>query len=231
MRVFADDAGKMNLALGRGRRRVAGHLAIHAARRHQRRTAPVVHRGGAARAGARRSTSISCRSSRARGVKVETGEFGAHMEVALVNDGPVTIILDSRDAQRNGFDGTEQVSTPSSRAKSRFAATATGTATTSGSTIRASRCCSAAASGKTPTAATILQVAEERASITVEDTPYVVKAIDGDAQSGFTVVLNDDDREAARPGHARGRRRPRALLPGQGRRDRARAFCATPTII
>jgi D-tyrosyl-tRNA(Tyr) deacylase len=33
---------------------------------------------------------------RARGVRVETGEFGAHMEVALVNDGPVTIILDSR---------------------------------------------------------------------------------------------------------------------------------------
>ena len=33
---------------------------------------------------------------RARGVKVETGEFGAHMELALVNDGPVTIILDSR---------------------------------------------------------------------------------------------------------------------------------------
>ena len=29
------------------------------------------------------------------GVPVETGVFGAHMEVALVNDGPVTIILDT----------------------------------------------------------------------------------------------------------------------------------------
>jgi D-tyrosyl-tRNA(Tyr) deacylase len=28
------------------------------------------------------------------GVRVETGRFGAHMEVALVNDGPVTIVLD-----------------------------------------------------------------------------------------------------------------------------------------
>jgi D-tyrosyl-tRNA(Tyr) deacylase len=31
---------------------------------------------------------------RALGVTVETGRFGAHMEVALVNDGPVTIVLD-----------------------------------------------------------------------------------------------------------------------------------------
>jgi D-aminoacyl-tRNA deacylase len=31
---------------------------------------------------------------RGLGVPVETGRFGAHMEVALVNDGPVTIVLD-----------------------------------------------------------------------------------------------------------------------------------------
>ncbi|HBH25484.1 MAG TPA: D-tyrosyl-tRNA(Tyr) deacylase [Cytophagales bacterium] len=31
------------------------------------------------------------------GRKVETGEFGAMMEVALVNDGPVTIIVDTKD--------------------------------------------------------------------------------------------------------------------------------------
>lgn len=31
---------------------------------------------------------------RARGVEVETGRFGAHMDVELVNDGPVTILLD-----------------------------------------------------------------------------------------------------------------------------------------
>ena len=33
---------------------------------------------------------------RARGIRVETGAFGAHMKVSLVNDGPVTILLDSR---------------------------------------------------------------------------------------------------------------------------------------
>ena len=33
--------------------------------------------------------------------KVETGEFGAHMKVSLENDGPFTIVLDSRDFEKN----------------------------------------------------------------------------------------------------------------------------------
>jgi hypothetical protein len=44
-----------------------------------------------------------------------------------------------------------------------------------------------------------LQVAEERASITVEDTPYVVKALEDDELGGFTLVLNDDTREPLDP--------------------------------
>ncbi len=35
-------------------------------------------------------------SLRTRNIRVETGEFGAHMEVSLVNDGPVTLLIDSR---------------------------------------------------------------------------------------------------------------------------------------
>jgi len=35
------------------------------------------------------------------GVEVQTGVFGAMMEVDLVNDGPVTIIIDSQDRQRS----------------------------------------------------------------------------------------------------------------------------------
>ena len=34
--------------------------------------------------------------ARARGIRVETGVFGAHMKVSLVNDGPVTIWVDSK---------------------------------------------------------------------------------------------------------------------------------------
>lgn len=33
---------------------------------------------------------------RDRNIQVQTGEFGAHMQVALTNDGPVTILLDSQ---------------------------------------------------------------------------------------------------------------------------------------
>jgi D-tyrosyl-tRNA(Tyr) deacylase len=36
-----------------------------------------------------------CEALRAEGVPVSTGRFGARMEVELVNDGPVTIILDA----------------------------------------------------------------------------------------------------------------------------------------
>ena len=40
-------------------------------------------------------------SARSRGVEVQTGQFGASMAVSLVNDGPVTIIVDSeRDRRR-----------------------------------------------------------------------------------------------------------------------------------
>lgn len=43
-----------------------------------------------------------------------------------------------------------------------------------------------------------LQVAEERAPITVEDTPYVVKDIEENA-GGFTIVTNDEARETLDP--------------------------------
>jgi D-aminoacyl-tRNA deacylase len=42
-----------------------------------------------------------CAALRQHGVRVETGVFGARMEVELVNDGPVTIVLDS-SADRHG---------------------------------------------------------------------------------------------------------------------------------
>jgi len=40
-----------------------------------------------------------------------------------------------------------------------------------------------------------LQVAEERAVITVEDTPYVIRTVDDDGNGGFIVTTNDDQRE------------------------------------
>jgi hypothetical protein len=44
-----------------------------------------------------------------------------------------------------------------------------------------------------------LQVAEERAPITVEDTPYVVISVEDGADGGLALVLNDGTREALDP--------------------------------
>lgn len=38
----------------------------------------------------------------AEGLKIEQGVFGADMKVALINDGPVTIIIDSKDGRNEG---------------------------------------------------------------------------------------------------------------------------------
>jgi hypothetical protein len=50
-----------------------------------------------------------------------------------------------------------------------------------------------------PDGSFFLQVAEERASITVEDTPYVVASVEDAGDGGFALVLNDGTREALDP--------------------------------
>jgi hypothetical protein len=50
-----------------------------------------------------------------------------------------------------------------------------------------------------PDGSFFLQVAEERASISVEDTPYVVISVDDDERGGFVMILNDGTREPLDP--------------------------------
>jgi hypothetical protein len=52
---------------------------------------------------------------------------------------------------------------------------------------------------RNPDGSYFLKVAEERASITVEDTPYVIKSVEDDGKRGFMLILNDDTREALDP--------------------------------
>lgn len=97
LRVFEDAAGKMNLSL----KDVGGEiLAVSQFTLY-----------GDARGGRRPSFIEAARpekavpmyvglveSWRSQGIHVETGRFGADMQVSLVNDGPVTILMDSSKA-------------------------------------------------------------------------------------------------------------------------------------
>ena len=44
-----------------------------------------------------------------------------------------------------------------------------------------------------------LELGEDKADVTIEDTPWVVLAVEGDPTRGFTVVLNDETREPLDP--------------------------------
>jgi D-tyrosyl-tRNA(Tyr) deacylase len=96
LRVFADNAGKMNLALGAvgGQLLVISQFTLLADTESGRRPSLV---RAAPPLEAQRLYEHFISLVRQRDVKVETGEFGARMEVDLVNEGPVTIILDSRN--------------------------------------------------------------------------------------------------------------------------------------
>jgi D-tyrosyl-tRNA(Tyr) deacylase len=96
MRIFADDAGKMNLSIAQveGALLVVSQFTLLGDTNSGRRPSFIK---AAAPDDARRLYQHFLSLARACDVKVETGEFGAMMEVELVNDGPVTIILDSRE--------------------------------------------------------------------------------------------------------------------------------------
>jgi D-aminoacyl-tRNA deacylase len=97
LRVFADAAGKMNLAIGSvdGELLVISQFTLHADT-SQRRPSFV---SAAPPDEAQRLYGYFLSIVKQGGAKVEEGEFGSHMMVNLVNDGPVTIMLDSRNGR------------------------------------------------------------------------------------------------------------------------------------
>ena len=94
LRIFEDEEGKMNLSL----KDVGGELLI----------VPNFTLYGDARKGKRPSYTKAAppavaeeiyntfsKKGKATGIKAEQGQFQSHMEVRLLNDGPVTILIDS----------------------------------------------------------------------------------------------------------------------------------------
>ena len=94
LRIFSDNEGKMNLSLldARGAALVVSQFTLYGDTRGGRRPSYIQ---AAAPDGANHLYQEFVRSMRSLGVKVETGVFQAHMQVDLLNDGPVTILLDS----------------------------------------------------------------------------------------------------------------------------------------
>jgi len=96
LRIFEDDKGKLNRSLRdlNGELMLVSQFTLLADARKGRRPSFV--------AAARPEQAVPLyehmvRRARGQGVTVATGRFGARMRVELVNEGPVTIILDSKD--------------------------------------------------------------------------------------------------------------------------------------
>jgi len=94
LRIFEDAEGKMNLSVQEagGAVLVVSQFTLYGDARRGRRPS---FDAAARPEEARRLYEYFVRKIRAAGLRCETGEFQAMMEVELVNSGPVTILLDS----------------------------------------------------------------------------------------------------------------------------------------
>jgi D-aminoacyl-tRNA deacylase len=95
VRIFGDDQGRMNRSLVDvgGALLLVSQFTLLGDVRHGRRPA---FDGAAPPDAARRLYDALLESLRASGLTVEAGRFQAHMVVDLINDGPVTVLVDSR---------------------------------------------------------------------------------------------------------------------------------------
>jgi D-tyrosyl-tRNA(Tyr) deacylase len=95
LRVFEDAAGKMNLALADvgGAMLVVSQFTLLGDCRKGRRPS---FTAAAPPDEAQRLYRVFVDAVAAQGIEVATGRFREHMEVELVNDGPVTLVVESR---------------------------------------------------------------------------------------------------------------------------------------
>ncbi len=94
LRIFDDADGKMNIAIGEagGAALVVSQFTLYGDARGQNRPSYI---RAARPEEARRLYQCFVEKLRGAGLRCETGRFQEMMEVELVNDGPVTILLDS----------------------------------------------------------------------------------------------------------------------------------------
>ena len=97
MRIFDDEAGVMNRSIidTKGELLVVSQFTLHASTKKGNRPSYIK----AAKPGTAipRYEKFIAYIKKEGDLPVKTGEFGADMKVSLINDGPVTIIIDSKD--------------------------------------------------------------------------------------------------------------------------------------
>lgn len=109
LRVFADADGRMNLGLADvgGALLLVSQFTLAADMRRGRRPS---FENAMAPHEAQSLLQHLAAVVAARGIAVQTGRFGASMQVELVNDGPVTLLMDSRASRAGGDGGREPAS-------------------------------------------------------------------------------------------------------------------------
>ncbi len=99
MRIFGDENGLMNLSLQEvnGEIMVVSQFTLHASTKKGNR--PSFIKAARPEIAIPLYKAFLVHLSKETGKAVRSGEFGAYMEVRLINDGPVTIIMDSKNKE------------------------------------------------------------------------------------------------------------------------------------
>ena len=96
MRIFSDDTGKMNLDLAAvgGNVLLISQFTLHAETKKGNR--PSFIKAARPEMAIPLYEQLIAQLSAGMGKPIQTGEFGADMQVSLINDGPVTIVIDTK---------------------------------------------------------------------------------------------------------------------------------------